>query len=197
MAEAKKVTVKMSKESFVPPPRRIDDILSVLDQSAQDDLSGRKKFREEIEKPPPQTDNQASLSVYYNRRGHAFMQLGLFSEALADLRLAMTYASSSDDQYHKLLFWLSYAEFGTGNFKAAIELMERSLRVKERPVTYKGLVKLYARVGDLEAAQRAANRGISLCDLLRKQKGGREWPIIHAAAMKAMVLEAQGKFAEA
>ncbi len=187
----------MSKESFVPPPRRIDDILSVLDQSAQDNLSGRKKFREEIEKPPPQTDNQASLSVYYNRRGHAFMQLGLFSEALADLRLAMTYASSSDDQYHKLLFWLSYAEFGTGNFKAAIELMERSLRVKERPVTYKGLVKLYARVGDLEAAQRAANRGISLCDLLRKQKGGREWPIIHAAAMKAMVLEAQGKFAEA
>jgi CHAT domain-containing protein len=195
--EARQVTVSMGDKSLTAPPRRIDDILSVLDQGAQDDFVGRKKFREEINKPPPQTDNPASLSIYHHRRGEAFYQLGRLSEALADLRLALAYSSQSGGQDPRLLMMLAYAEFGSGNFKVAIELMERSLRLKERPSTYKGLVKLYARVGDLESAQRAANQGITLCNRLRNQKRGGKWPVIHAADMKAMVLEAQGKFAEA
>ena len=53
--EARQVTVSMGDKSLTAPPRRIDDILSVLEQSAQDDPAGGKRLREEIEKPPPQT----------------------------------------------------------------------------------------------------------------------------------------------
>jgi tetratricopeptide (TPR) repeat protein len=195
--EARQVTISMDDKSLIAPPRRIDDILSVLDQSAQDDLTGSKKFREEIEKPPPQTDNPASLSVYYQSRGEAFMQLGRHSKALADLRLALAYSSQSGGHDHKLLQKLAYAEFVSGNFKVAIELMERALRLKETPATYKGLVKLYARVGDLESAQRVAAKGISFCNLVKYKKGWGNWPVIDADGMKALVLEAEGKFAEA
>ena len=195
--EAKQVTVSMSGEAFVPPPRRIDDILSVLDQNAQDDLSSSKKARIEIDKPPPQTDNPATLAAYYHRRGDALIQMGRHSQALMDLRLGFDYSLQAGDSNHKLLKSLAVAEFVSGNFKLAIELFERSLRLKEHPSTYNMLVKLYTRVGDLESAEKYAKQGVSLCNRLRNQKGWGKWPVILAAYMKAMVLEAQGKFAEA
>ena len=195
--EARQATISMGDKSLTAPPRRIDDILSVLDQSAQDDLTSGKKLREEIDKPPPQTDSPATHAAYYHRRGDALVQLGRYSQALTDLRLAMTYSSQAGGPNHKLLKSLAVAEFVSGNFKHAIELMERSLFLKEGPSTYNLLVKLYTRVGDLESAQRAANRGVSLCNRLRNQKGWGKWPVILAAYMKAMVLEAQGKFAAA
>ena len=195
--EARQVTISMDDQSLTPPPRRIDDILSVLDQSAQDDLTSGKKLREEINKPPPQTDSPATLAVYYHRRGDALVELGRHSQALADLRLALAYSSQSVGPDHKLLRSLAVAEFVSGNFKHAIELFERSLSLKEQPSTYNMLVKLYTRVGDLESAEKFAKQGVSLCNRLRNQKGWGKWPVILAAYMKAMVLEAQGKFAAA
>ena len=195
--EARQVTISMGDQSLTAPPRRIDDILSVLDQSGQDDPAIRQKFRAEIDKPPPKTENAATLAVYYQRRGDAVMQMARHSQALTDLRLAMTYSSQTGGYDHLLLKSLADAEFVSGNFKVAIELMERSLRLKEWPSTYKVLVKLYARVGNLESAQKAASRGISLCNRLRNNRGWGNWPVIHSADMEAYVLEAQGKFAEA
>jgi len=197
LEEARQVTVSMGDKSLTAPPRRIDDILSVLDQSAQDDPAGGKKLREEIDNPPPQTENPAQLAAHYHRRGDALVQLGRHSQALTDLRLAMTYSLQAGGSNHKLLKSLAVAEFAAGNFKHAIELFERSLRLKERPSTYNMLVKLYTRIGDLESAEKFANQGISLCNRLRNQKGWGNWPVILAAYMKAMVLEAQGEFAEA
>lgn len=195
--EAKKISSKMSKESFVPPPRRIDDILSVLDQRAEDELATHQKLRAEINKSPPQTDDPAQLAAYYQGRGDALARSGRPSQALTDLRLAMTYASKSSGADFRLLRSLAYSEFACGNFKHAIEYLERALRLKDQPTLYIGLVKLYARIGDLEYAQKMANRGVSLCNRLRNQGWGGPWPVIMAAYMKAMVLEAQGKFAEA
>jgi len=134
--EARQVTISMGDKSLTAPPRRIDDILSVLDQSAQDDLTSGKKLREEIDKPPPQTDSPATLAAYYHRRGDALVELGRHSQALADLRLALAYSSQSVGPDHKLLRSLAVAEFVSGNFKHAIELLERSLSLKEQPSTY-------------------------------------------------------------
>jgi CHAT domain-containing protein len=192
--EARQVTISMGDQSVTAPPRRIDDILSVLDQSTRNDPAIPRKLRSEIEKPPPQTDDPATLATYYQRRGDAVMQMGRYSQALVDLRLALTYASQTGVYDHKLLHRLAYAEFASGNFK---ELMERALRLKETPATYKGLVKLYARVGDLESAQRVAAKGISFCNLVKYKKGWGNWPVIDADGMQALVLEAEGKFAEA
>ena len=196
--EARQVTISVGDKSLIAPQRRIDDILSVLDQSAQDDPAGGKKLREEIDKPPPQTDDPASLSVYYQSRGEALVQLGRHSQALADLRRALVYSSSqAGGPNHKVLKSLGVAEFVCGNFRYAIELFEQALNKKEWPSTYNILVKLYTHVGDLESAEKFKNQGVSLCNRLRNQKGWGKWPVILAAYMKAMVLEAQGKFAAA
>ena len=195
--EAKKVTVSMGDKSLTAPPRRIDDILSVLDQGGQDNSASQSNLRARIEKRPPLGSNRATLATYFQNRGDALLQLGRYGAALEDLSLALAYSSRSGGHDPKLLQSLAYAEFVCGNFKHAIELMEQALRLRENPSTYNGLVKLYTRVGDLEAAQRVASRGISVCNRLRNKRGWGKWPVIHAANIKAMVLEAQGKFAEA
>jgi CHAT domain-containing protein/predicted negative regulator of RcsB-dependent stress response len=196
--EARQATISVGDKYPTAPPRQIDDILSVLDQSAQDDPAGGKRLREEIDKPPPQTNNPATLAVYYHRRGNAFVQLGRHSQALTDLRLALAYSSSqAGGPNHKVIKSLGVAEFVSGNFKNAIELFEQALNKKEWPSTYNMLVKLYTRVGDLESAEKFAKQGVSLCNRLRNQKGWGKWPVIFTANMKAMVLEAQGKFTEA
>lgn len=170
LEEAKKVTVSMAEEKFVPPPRRIDDILATLDQSGQGDPAISQKFRAVIDKPPPKTGNAATLAVYYHHRGNAAIQMGRHSQALADLRQALDYSSQSGSYDHKLLRNLATAEFVSGNFKHAIDLYEQALRLKEWPSTYRRLIKLYARVGDLESAQRVVKQGISLCNRLRNKE---------------------------
>jgi CHAT domain-containing protein/Flp pilus assembly protein TadD len=195
--EARQVTVSMSGKSLVAPPRRIDDILSAINESGQYDPARGEKFRAVIDKPRPQTDNDATLAGYYHNRGNAAIQIGRYNQALADLRLASEYSLRAGGPNHKLLTRLAYAEFVSGNFKHAIEVFEQSLSKKEWPSTYNGLVKLYTRVGDLESAERVAKRGIGLCNQLQNQKGWGTWPTIHAANIRAYVLEAQGKFSEA
>jgi CHAT domain-containing protein len=195
--EARQVTVSISGKSLVAPPRRIDDILTAIDHSGQYDSARGEKFRTVIDKPRPQTDDDATLAHYYHNRGDAAMQIGRHSQALADLRLALDYSLRAGGPNHKLLNSLGSAEFVSGNLKHAIELFEQSLSKKKLPGTYNMLVKLYARIGDLESAERVAKRGIVFCNLLRNQKGWGPWPNILVANMKAYVLEAQGKFSEA
>ena len=195
--EARQVTVSINGKSLVAPPRRVDDILAAINQSGQYDPARGEKFRAVINKPRPQTDDDATLAHYYHNRGNAAMQIGRQDQALADLRLALDYSLRAGGPNHKLLNSLGSAEFVYGNLKYAIELFEQSLSKKEWPSTYMMLVKLYARIGDLESAERVAKRGIAFCNRLRNQKGWGNWPVINAANMKAHVLEAQGKFSEA
>jgi CHAT domain-containing protein/Flp pilus assembly protein TadD len=195
--EAKKITVSMGNKPIAAPARRIDDILTVLNQNDTGGKAVRKRLMDKIEKPLPQNDNPAILSAYYHRRGHVHFQMGRHSQALADLRLALGYSSRTNSADHKLLRSLAHAEFVSGNFRKAIEYYEQALSLKEWPSTYTGLVKLYTRVGDLDSAERVANQGISLCNRLRHKQGWENWSVIHAANMRAFLLEAQAKYGEA
>ena len=54
LKEAKQVTVSMEGKSYVPPPRRVDDILNVLDQKGQFDPRVVEKLEEEADLLPPE-----------------------------------------------------------------------------------------------------------------------------------------------
>ena len=192
--EAKQITVSMSGKSFVPPPRSINDILSILDQKEYFDFESIEKLKAEADRPQPKKRDKLSLSNFYYYRGEAASRLGRWNQALTDYRMAFQYSEFKDPM---LIQRLGVVEFICGNFKRAIELLELSLSKKEHPNTYAQLVKLYSRMGDLENAERFQQRGESLCNELQFQSGWNEWPKVHAARMKAYLFEAQGKPREA
>ena len=82
LEEAKRVTVTMGDESFVPPPRRINDVLSVLDQPIQFDQAVVRKFEALADKSPPQGADNVELAYFFRRRGFAALQLGRLNQVI-------------------------------------------------------------------------------------------------------------------
>ncbi|MGD9238739.1 MAG: CHAT domain-containing protein [Desulfobacterales bacterium] len=191
--EAKQVTVTMSGEAFVPPPRRIDDILSILDQPSQFDPDITKTYRVIADQSPPANASDRDLAFFYINRAGAATKIFHFHQALQDSRTAFQYAEKAklkaDATY---LRRLGRSELWAGNFTRAIGLMERSLKIKEINSTYASLVMIYSRTGDLESAERTKSNGIYFC---RQQKG--VYAEVTIASMNADILEARGKFKEA
>ena len=197
LEEAKQVTVTMEGKSFTPPPRRINDILAFLDQSSGPESAAIKKIKAKAAERPPDKADNSTLAHFYFRRGEAASLLGLFKQSNEDFRTALRYAEKANIKPPKLMAKLGISEFISGNFKHGIALLEQSLTIQKRPNTYTQLVKLYARVGDLENAERYKREGVHLCNQLKGKQGWGVWPELHAARMRAYLLEAQGKFAEA
>ena len=193
LEEAKQVTVSMSGEALVPPPRRIDDILSILKQSGQFDPAVTKKYRVAADKSPPANASNRELAYFYINRADAATKIFHFRQALDDSRTAFQYAEKAKLKVDAaFLLRLGRSELWAGNFRRAVDLMEQSLKLNEINSTYASLVTIYARTGELESAEKTKRNGIYFC---RQQKG--VWAEIAIASMRADILEARGKFKEA
>ena len=113
LKEAKQVTVSMSETPFVPPPRRVDDILTILGQSREPDFQHIAKMKAKLTALPPDTENAWRLANFYYDRGMRAMELGIYRQFLTDLRQAVTYAEKVQspllrnraDYFHMLILW--------------------------------------------------------------------------------------------
>ena len=198
LEEAKRVTVTMGDESFVPPPRRISDVLAVLDQPVQFDQAIVRKFKALVDKSPPQGADNIDLAYFFKERGYAAFQLGRLNQVLEDLRTALLYAEKAKMVDYRFLDMLGEIEFWGGNYNRAIELLKRSLSKGDSLGAYTSLVGVYSRIGDIESAEKLKNKGVALCNQVYLDSRARnKWARILAAKMTAYFLEAQGRFAEA
>ena len=195
--EAKQVTVSIIWQSFVPPPRRIDDIIIMLDQHHDPRSYIAKELESKLNQPLPKSKNPSTLASYYYQRGKAAMYLGRSRQALKDLRLALDYINQTTGQNLELIERIALTELSFGNYKTAIEFFERSLSLTESTASYDGLVKIHARLGNLEMAEKYKNRGVLRCKQLRQRRDAEPWPTMAENRMRAYILEARGRFAEA
>ena len=122
LEEAKQVTVSMSEDSFVPPPRRIDDILAVLADPGQFDPVIVEKKKAIANQSPSETKNEEVLANFYFKRGNAAFQIFRLHQALADRRTAFQHAEKAGVMNPRILYLLGVSEAWCGNFKYAIEL---------------------------------------------------------------------------
>jgi CHAT domain-containing protein len=197
LKEARRVTLEMSGTSFVPPPRRMSDILNVIEQKRRSvDLISTER-QTTADKIPPYEANDSTLADFYFRRGEAALSLGRYTQAVGDLRSALSFSQKTRIANEWLITRLGVAEFLAGNFKRGIELQELALRVKEFSSSYSNLVSFYARVGDIDSAVKVKNRGVVYCNQFRGRDWWNRWPDVHIARMEAFVLDAQGNFADA
>jgi CHAT domain-containing protein/predicted negative regulator of RcsB-dependent stress response len=206
--EAKKVTLAMEKSPvFTPPPRRIDDILYVLNQPAESKIWIAEKLKSYADAMPPKTATLKTLKEFYTNRGEAAFQLSLFKQAKEDLQKALAF-NIPDKSDGIIKSRLGMIEMNSGNFQKAIELLKESENYPQVFITASGsghnasvansqLAHLYAKIGDLESAREAKRK----CELI--QSGFRAspkslfWSDFRTLRMDAEILEAQGKYTEA
>lgn len=190
--EAKKLAVAISEESFVPPPRRINDILMVLEEPGQIDHPNIEVLEIKANTPILDTSNESILAFFFFERGQAAFSLFRWTQALDDFRKAFSYAKKAGITDDKFQGWLARLETWAGNFNYGIELAQHSLEIKERCDTYSLLSRSYIFAGDLEHAKELVERGTEFCS---KFEG--EGPKKAVAYMTGHLLYAQGNYAKA
>ena len=210
LKEAKQVTVSMSEKSFVPPPRRIDDILATLDQPGQFDPEITAKIKAKADALPPDTDNPVSLAQFYGKRGLNARELGRFKQYIEDLRTALRYAEDEtgqkrlklgDKDYARILQDLGIAEAFFGNFTLGVMLCERSLKVRPWSARFYLTASMHFKMGDFKTGEKITQKGIDFCNKrLFNQRFPQEWKTwlsIDLDRLKSNSLESKGRFAEA
>jgi CHAT domain-containing protein/tetratricopeptide (TPR) repeat protein len=209
LEEAKKVSISMAESpAFTPPPRRIDDILSVLDQPGQFETRITEKFKAQTDATPLDTKNTRTLKGFYRDRGEAAFELGRYIQARNDLQKALSYGIM-DDSDGFIKGRLGAIESIYGNFQKAIELYKESSKyppfISSSGARYSSLpanailVHVYAMVGDLESAKSAKRSSEFVCRSYstRLDSEARFWCNLHPMLMDANILEAQGSYAAA
>jgi CHAT domain-containing protein len=201
--EAKEVAVSMSEKSFVPPPRRIDDIMSILEQPGQFDPEAIAFHRTRADSQPPNTMNPGILARFYLQRGMSAHEVGRSKQALEDLRTALTYAErvnvkKIEPMLSTILGFLSQVEADFGNFNRAIAANKRALEIRPQAMSYHGLTSQYLGIGNLKAAEKIEEAGVRYCNALISNPSAnafsRIWTEIIKADMEASILEARGKY---
>lgn len=203
--EAKQVAVSMSEKSFVPPPRRIGDILAVLDEPGQFDPEITEKLIAKADLPPWNVNSREALAFFYKDRSNKAWQLGRYKQCLEDGRAALHYAEKENGQreagisakeFSQLLNWLGDYETVNGNFRRGIALYKRAIAVKPGPGKYKNLASSYIEIGDIKAAEEVTENGIRLSNT--HILGGDKLVVVYKKHhMQAQLLEAKGQFADA
>ena len=80
LEEAKKVTLSISDKPFVPSPRSIDDILTLLNQQHLEDNSPHFQYLlSQADASPPENADYWKANFYLHR-GNAALRLGRFKE---------------------------------------------------------------------------------------------------------------------
>ena len=197
LEDAKKVAITVARSDFAAPPRRVVDILDLLNQSGTFDTSVTDRLRSQLRQAGPESAGPDDLLDFYRRRGEAAFELGLGVQAVKDLRKAVRLSVATGQKRPGLLFRLAKAEAGVGNILAGIRLIEESQSMKQTVRNDQHLVRFYLRLGDFETARRLAGHGTALARsaMARKVRKGQPTEDIrgHEVLMQATLLEAQGK----
>ena len=200
LEEAKEVPIVISGKSFVPPPRRIDDVTKILDQNPPDPATVERLIAI-ADSVPPAGASTSKLQDFYSKRGLAATKLGRYTQSLMDLRKAENLLGDFPSRTHttnKMVRELALAEVRINNLRAGIESAERARkRFPNWPGVNNMLVGLYASAGDLENAERAKDRALSIMFNWRDSPRSNTWRRFHTAGVQAKILQARGQYEEA
>jgi CHAT domain-containing protein len=200
LEEAKRVTLSVSGKSFVPPPRRIDDITKILDQRSPDPETV-KRLNALADASPPTGASIWKLTDFYYQRGMAAKKLGRSRQSLIDFRKAAQIISDRPSRTTTTEFTfleLALAELRLNNYRAGIESAERARKLFPKWVGVNQLlVNCYSIAGDLENAERAKNRALDMMASWRSSFKSNLWSSFISTGMTATILEAQGQNKEA
>ena len=205
LKEAKQIAVSMEGKSFVPPPRRIDDVRALLNQPGNYDPKAVARAKEAANIKPPKNKSSSKMGRFYVSRGISRGYLGWNKQALDDIRKGLKYWGEGKPSwidpfdFSILLVSAGRIEMENGNFSQGIELIKKGNNYRDWPMSYLYLMEGYLLIGDFKAAKENMEKGLDfvtgkLTNPLHILIGmlNRYWENYRAG-----MLEAKGMFVEA
>jgi len=171
LEEAKNVTIATTAPTFVPPPRRANDINDLLSKKGIFKSETTASLIRTADMQPPVGATDETLKEFYEKRGIAARRLDRYNQALEDLRKAYGYLQKAGGRRDVLAVNLSLAEWESGNFKNAIAILEEEIFKTPNPWTmYSLLTQLYVMTGDIESARDMNTKCTEACDRFQQNR---------------------------
>ena len=203
--EAKKITASFRDTSFTPPPRKIADVMALLEKEKRADPKAAQALREAARREPPPGLSGSDLAQFYWARGLAAGRTGDVRQGIADLKRANRQSGSLDQRAQsEILNDLAKAESFGGNYADSLRHRKESIRI----VPNKGsllarlslMARIYAEMGDLEAADSMLAQAEEVLEEAMGwsswHRSGNNWTMQYLRA-KGRILYAKGQLDEA
>jgi CHAT domain-containing protein len=209
--KARDVVLSMQNVPLEPPPRKMDDILALLDSTQYTGQDHMADLLRQADTPEPRNVSRNDLVQFYKSRGTARYELNRFNDAGDDYHRALDLGKSAENQDSNLQNRLALLEMYAGRYGTALDLSKTAMGMIQDGAWHKGPYlafqsRVQHRMGNFWLAGQSiimANRYYrkipSWARLSLSQYGGdmtigNENDII---AAEAELLEAQGQYAEA
>lgn len=125
--EAHDVVLSMQSIPMEPPPRKMDDILALLDSTQYAGQDHMAELLRQANAPVPHTESQSDLVQFYKARGTARYELNRFSDASDDFRRAINLEQQADRKDSNLYNRLAELEMRAGRYEAALTLSKTAM----------------------------------------------------------------------
>jgi CHAT domain-containing protein len=206
LEEAKQVTTSFAGRTFVPPPRTINDITTILDQQKQADPEAAARAYAKANAEPPPGIKGAALTRFLWKRGLAAGMIGYVERQISDLTEAIRVLGDSNwETRQDILADLATAETMIGNFADSVRHRKEFVAAIPASQPEFGLGRTsilamsYARSGDLDAADRLVadvERKIGQANPEVQRKWERVW-MISLYWAKGDIAQMRGRYVEA
>lgn len=130
--EARKVVLSMQSVPMEPPPRNMDDILSLLDTKQQVGQDHMADLLRKADTPIQAGKSQQELLLFFKSRGYTRYELNRFNDAGDDLRKAILLCKQTGLMDSNLYRQLAELEMRAGRYDEAIDLSKTSMKMLSR-----------------------------------------------------------------
>ena len=173
LEEAKKVTAQFETPAFVPPPRTISDVVTLLDELAGVKSDTEKELHARADASPPPNASDEVAAEFYMGRGNAARYLGRHGQGVEDVTKALELISGKKKA--SALGTLAAIHEELGDYELAADYAAKAVKaaigtgsVIRSNVALTAMLTL---IGDLEGAGAAISRAKSLVPETYQWKG--------------------------
>ena len=118
--EARDVVLSMQNVPLEPPPRKMDDILALLDSTQYAGQDHMADLLRQADTPEPRNVSRSDLVQFYKSRGTARYELNRFSDARDDYHRAMDLDKSAEAQDSNLYNRIALLEMYSGRYETCL-----------------------------------------------------------------------------
>ena len=206
LEEAKKVTADLAKTEYVPPPRTIRDITSILDGKREESLKEIEKLRAGADATPPDTTDPGELVNFYRTRADAAQLVGRSGQQIEDYRSAIEYGRKSyasrqitAEAHSQTLTAAASAEMRIGSMLRAKALLEEAMAVAAKskyPETDQLIIRIllvhyYLYRDDLQTAKILLNQATATWK--KEQENRKYWEVFAWDELQSQIWAAEAR----
>jgi CHAT domain-containing protein len=125
--EARDVVLSMQNVPLEPPPRKMDDILALLDSTRYTGQDHMAQLLRQADTPVPQNLSRSDLVQFYKSRGTARYELNRFNDAGDDYHRALDLDKSAERQDSNLYNRIALLEMYAGRYEIALDLCKTAM----------------------------------------------------------------------